>query len=124
LQLVATILVDVCYRVYGVTEAFGTAAQGINATHALQEIFQRRLKQGKLFYTPSLGWKEFIPSYFGPLRETTQPDKSVNFTLPTMLKSAFDAPVAGRYGPVYLTNVCAETGVLYYDGKPGDQHAG
>jgi CRISPR-associated protein Cas5d len=124
LQLVATILVDVCYRVYGVTESIG-AMDAINHAHALQGIFTRRLKQGtRLFYTPSLGWKEFIPTYFGPLRKDSQRDETVSFMLPSMLKSAFDAPVAGRYAPVYLVDVRAEKGVLYYDGKPGGRYAG
>lgn len=125
LQLVSTILVDVCYRVYGITEPITSSENGVNHAHALQEIFARRLNRTNcLFYTPTLGWKEFIPTYFGPLRNGNKPEETVNFTLPAMLKSTFDAPVAGRYAPVYLVNVRAEKGVLYYDGKPGGHYAG
>lgn len=126
LQLVATILVDVCYRVYGIAEALDTASDGINHTHKLQEMFCRRLTKGLLRgrHTPALGWKEFIPTYFGPLREESQADTSVNFMLPSMLKSPFDSPVRGRFGPIYLTDVQVENGVLYYDSKQGGQNAG
>lgn len=122
LQLVATILVDVCYRVYGVCEATGVDGDGANYAHELQDIFTRRLKNGRLFYTPSLGWKEFIPTYFGPLREETSADETVNATMPSMLKSAFDKPTSGRFGPIFFNNVQIEKGVLYFGGKPGGDH--
>jgi len=36
----------------------------ICATHV--HAFQRRLERGRWFYTPCLGWKEFVPDYVGP----------------------------------------------------------
>src|SRR5581483_10085707 len=117
LQLAATVLVDVCYRAYGIVEKSPLDDGQTNYAHALQEMFLRRLNKGTLFYTPSLGWKEFVPDYFGPPRAETQTDPTVNLTLPTLLKSPFDAPVSGRWRPIYLVNVQVQNGVLYFDGR-------
>lgn len=64
-QLFATILIDVCYKVHGeITEAENGPGHN-NHLHALQDVFNRRLRQGRLYQTPCLGWSEFTPSYFG-----------------------------------------------------------
>ncbi len=84
-QLTATILSNVCYKVYGTVEEIYKAPYGNNHLHALQEIFIRRLKQGSFRYTPCLGWKEFVPSYFGPLRDSTSTDKTINLVIVSML---------------------------------------
>src|ERR1035441_1262235 len=36
------------------------------APHAYVDAFHRRLERGRWFYTPCLGWKEFVPDYVGP----------------------------------------------------------
>jgi len=113
-QLVATILADVCYRVYGEVEAFTQAPQNINHLHALQDIFLRRLEKGQLYHTPFLGWKEFAPSYFGPLRPETRVDESINLSLPSMLFSVFDRPTNGRRAAQYRQDVQVKKGVLDY----------
>lgn len=113
-QLVATALVDVCYRVYGEVEAVTQGPQSINHLHALQEIFLRRLEKGQLYHTPFLGWKEFVPSYFGPLRPGTGVDESINQSLPSMLFSVFDKPTHGRRSPQFRQNVQIKKGVLEY----------
>lgn len=108
-QLHATVLVDVCFRVRGQCVRMpGAADASGNAPHALQEIFRRRLAQQKSKYAPCLGWKEFLPSYFGPARTH---DSSVNGaarleanltqSLPAFLLTPWDAPMNGRYGPVF-----------------------
>lgn len=113
-QLKATVLVDVCYRIYGVVERFGLSPNGVNDLHACQEIFMRRLERGQFFYIPCLGWKEFVPSYVGKFREITQPDTSINLTIPSMLHSVFSQPVNGRISPRYVQSVKIEEGVLEY----------
>jgi CRISPR-associated protein Cas5d len=114
-QLPATILVDICYRLYGVTEEVTTAPDGNNHLHALQEIFNRRLAKGQTYYTPVLGWKEFVPSYFGPFREEeTFVQKDINQIIPSLLHSVFDRPVNGQYKPEYRQNVEIREGELKY----------
>lgn len=107
-QLPATILVDVCYRVAGHCIPLPDAkTDGVNAAHALQEIFLRRLAKGFSKYPPSLGWKEFLPNYFGPLRKQGDTPESpvlqngLNMPLPAFLLSVWDAPVAGNFQPIF-----------------------
>lgn len=114
-QLAATILVDVCYKVYGIIEEVDKVPHGNNHLHALQEMFLRRLKQGSFRYTPCLGWKEFVPSYFGPLRDLTTVDKSINLEIPAMLYSMFDKPENGIIKPTFRQNVKIVQGELNYD---------
>jgi CRISPR-associated protein Cas5d len=73
-QLIAVILIDVCYRLYGVVEEAAPAPGPTNHLHALKEMFDRRLRNGQCFATPCLGWREFTPSYVGPFRESTVVD--------------------------------------------------
>ena len=114
-QLPATILVDVCFRVYGVVEEISSAPNGNNHLHALQEIFLRRLRKGQTYYTPVLGWKEFIPSYFGPVREcNTIVQKDINMSIPSLLHTVFDRPEDGMYKPVFRQDVKIREGVLHY----------
>jgi CRISPR-associated protein Cas5d len=101
-QLIATVLVDVCYKVYGVTENLESVGNGVNPAHALQEIFQRRMKQGRLFYMPCLGWKEFTPTYFGTLRQHTTKQKDIDIEIPSLLFSVFDRPTSGKSRPIFI----------------------
>jgi CRISPR-associated protein Cas5d len=114
-QIPATILIDVCYRIYGIVEAVAEAPYGNNHLHALQEIFMRRLEKGQCFYTPCLGWKEFIPSYIGPFRKKTKVETSINQILPSMLYSVFNKPINGNIEPEYRQNVEIREGKLKYD---------
>ncbi|MCL5744233.1 MAG: CRISPR-associated protein Cas5 [Acidobacteria bacterium] len=113
-QLIAVILADVCYRLHGVVEEVSPAPVATNHLHALQEMFQRRLKSGQCFSMPCLGWKEFTPSYFGPFRDSTVVDESINLEVPSMLHSVFDKAVAGVWRPRYVQNARIERGVLDY----------
>lgn len=120
-QFFATVLSDVCYRIYGdVVGARRSARDGSNVRHYLQDLFDRRLRQGRCHRTPCLGWSEFTASYWGPPRDgrdglpaVTEVDRSVTLTIPSMLVSVFDRPVNGRYDPVFR---CCEIreGVLCY----------
>jgi CRISPR-associated protein Cas5d len=108
-QLAATVLVDVCYRVKGVCMRVpGVADGGVNAAHALQEMFIRRMRQGRSKYAPALGWKECLPSYFGPPRDhlsdapnTPRLQQGLDLPVPACLISMWDTPTNGRYSPVF-----------------------
>ncbi len=120
-QLSATILVDVCYRVRG--ECISIPCEKtvpVNAAHALQEMFHRRLMRGYSKYAPCLGWKEFLPTYIGEFREDVgdiiePPEKQIDIDLliPGFLHSMWDAPVNGAYHPVFR-EVRVEKGVLKF----------
>src|SRR5258708_10041599 len=111
-QLFATILVDVCYKVHGVIAESGPAPDRNNHLHALQELFDRRLKQGRFYQSPCLGWSEFTPNYFGPLREHTHAREDINLTVPSMLHRVFDQDSAGQYGPQFKQDVRIEKGAV------------
>lgn len=116
-QLIATILVDVCFRIWGTVELAESSNGSVNQAHALQEIFVRRLQAGQSFYVPCLGWKEFVPSYFGPLREGSRPDKEVNLVIPSMLHSVFDRPTAGKVAPTFRQDVKIRAGEMSYEDR-------
>jgi CRISPR-associated protein Cas5d len=126
-QLLATVLVDVCYRLYAdvlpVARMLGEKLpEKANAWdkkttspgHAYQAMFDRRLKRGQCYSIPFLGWKEFVPNYVGLFRDDTVVRNDINLILPSMLREVFsqgfDSPVAFAYDQ----DVCIEHGVLRY----------
>jgi CRISPR-associated protein Cas5d len=113
-QLFATILIDVCYKVHGVVAESAPSPERNNHLHALQELFERRLEQGRFYRTPSLGWSEFVPSYFGLLRQTTHACEDIDFSVPSMLRRVFDRDSSGQYGPTFDQDVRIEKGVLSF----------
>ena len=87
-QLMATILVDVCYRIHGEVRMKQTSTRGKGEVQSrrrrgqdwcprFKELFDERLERGQTFYTPCLGWKEFVPSYFGPFRERDEHGRQI-----------------------------------------------
>ncbi len=131
-QLFATVLVNVCYRLYAdvipnpdKAALPGTAKSWDQRTsspgHAYQEIFTRRLKRGQSYATLSLGWSEFTPDYFGPFREKTQICTELpDILIPSMLRGVFQNGYNSDYHAVYDTDVCIHKGVLEYP-KRGDR---
>lgn len=113
-QLIAVILSDVCYRLYGTVEATSPAPGPTNHLHALQEMFLRRLERGQSFRTPCLGWSEFVPDYVGPFRADTKVETSATMDLPSMLHTVFDRPIAGAVKPTFRYDVKLTDGVLHY----------
>jgi CRISPR-associated protein Cas5d len=113
-QLPAVILVDVCYRLYGVVEEVARPPGPTNHLHALQEMFLRRLARGQWHGCPCLGWKEFVPSYVGPFRPDTAVETSLELAIPSMLHTVFDRPVNGKVSPVFRQNAAIRQGVLEY----------
>jgi CRISPR-associated protein Cas5d len=113
-QLFATVLENVCYKVYGVILAYAPPRSGKNPQHQLQEVFMRRLSVGQFHTTPFLGWKEFVPTYFGPIRKTTDVDKSIYTAIPSMLNTMYSRPTDGAVSPKFAQNTKIEGGVLFY----------
>jgi CRISPR-associated protein Cas5d len=122
-QIFATVLENVCYKVYGrinVSTWPSPAApsarlsRGVNRQHALQEMFMRRLRVGSFYSTPFLGWKEFTPSYFGILRDSTSADVSIDVEIPLFLDTMYDRPTYGVIAPTYREDISIKKGVFYY----------
>lgn len=130
-QLFATVLTDVCYRMYAdviqnpdKNNLSDSALQWDQKTtspgHAYQEIFNRRLKRGQSYATLALGWSEFTPSYVGGFREDTHVCTSMrDIEIPSMLRGMFLSGYAADYKAVYDVNLCIHKGVLEYP-KRGD----
>lgn len=125
-QLLATVLINVCYRVYGVVIADETTDRRLseaakkqqsvarNGAHAYQEMFERRLRNGQCHSMPFLGWKEFVPDYVGPLREETRVCTDISTVIPSMLWQVFPTGKFGTWQPTFRQNVKIEKGVLDY----------
>jgi CRISPR-associated protein Cas5d len=127
-QLMATILVDVCYRIYGKVKVKQSTrgrkdqrqrkrSDAIEHQEKYVQEFNRRLESFQNFYTPCLGWKEFTPSYFGPMREKDkegkliQPERTVDDTIPSMLYSMWENR---QLNPSFIQNVKIKNGVMFY----------
>jgi len=127
-QLIATILVDVCYRIYAkAVVKRSTRGKGRNGTRERMDVqghrrvfidkFYDRLNGFQNFYVPCLGWKEFVPSYFGPLREKDptgrpiRPEPTVEESIPSMLYSMW---ANRQLSPAYVQNVSIAEGVMFY----------
>jgi CRISPR-associated protein Cas5d len=112
-QLLATVLIDVCYKLYANVSptceknklpesALLWDAKTTSPGHAYQSIFNRRLKCGQCYSIPALGWREFTPTYFGPLRDDTEvlsllPDISIPSMLRAVFSEGYNSPVSFSY---------------------------
>jgi CRISPR-associated protein Cas5d len=113
MQLFATVLYDVCYRLHGVV--VGSNHYGHNSKHYLQDLFCRRLKRGQCFRTPYFGWSEFTCSYWGSFRDDlTETDDAFSQEIPSMLLGIWSTAPRGKYAPVFCQNVRIVNGVLEY----------
>ena len=129
-QLLATVLTNVCYRLYaelqpipenyerrGIAEKERQETGTTNGAHAYQERFYRRLKKGQMHYMPCLGWKEFVPDYVGEFRATTQICVDINLAIPSMLKTCFPDGRDSTWNPDFYRPdkpAVIEKGVLAY----------
>lgn len=112
-QLIATILVDVHYRLYArVKEKQRSGQRKSNYLQDFKDEFDRRLQEGQTFYTPCLGWKEFAPSYFGPLQQETRPDQTVNLNIPSLLHSMWEHQ---EIRPTFRQNREIVKGIMSYE---------
>lgn len=122
-QLIATILVDVCYRIYGEVRMKKMSTRGKGLTQLrrrrgqdwrpqFKALFDDRLERGQTFYTPCLGWKEFVPTYLGPFREGTRRETSVDdIVIPSFLRSMWDHR---QLQPEYVQDWRIVKGVISY----------
>jgi len=125
-QLFATVLIDVCYKLYANVipnhnkkclpeNALNWDKKTTSPGHAYQNIFQRRLKRGQCFSIPALGWREFTPSYFGPLRDSTRVIGGLPvISIPSMLRQVFSKGYCSPVSFVYDTDIVIKNGVLEY----------
>ena len=124
-QLLATVLVNVCYKIHAEVVSIdndrGVSALSkqyrdakVNGAHAHQDMFSRRLTRGQWHSMPCLGWNEFVPDYVGPLRDSTMPCQHVNLCLPSMLHQVFSHANHGTYAPSFRQSVEIRQGVLHY----------
>lgn len=116
-QLIATVLINVCYRFYAElrhNEGKDKVMEGIhfNDLHACQDIFNRRLERGQCHDIPFLGWREFVPDYVGPFRTTTRVEESINLILPSFLHIVFEP--SGKKKPVFAQDTKIINGRLSY----------
>jgi CRISPR-associated protein Cas5d len=115
-RLLATVLADVCYRIYAtlgpIPENYARRGndemkrQPVGTTsgpHAYTERFERRLKKGQLYSTPCLGWKEFTPDYVGPFRSETMVCDDINTVIPSMLRTCVPSGRGSRWDPRFYT---------------------
>lgn len=125
-QLYATVLVDVCYRLYAEAIPFRAkdklpqkAKAWDNATtspgHAYQDMFNRRLNRGQCYSIPSLGWREFTSSYFGAFREQTRVMEDLpSISIPSMLRQVFSNGYNSKVSYTFDEDVEVVNGVLLY----------
>lgn len=125
-QLFATVLIDVCYRVYAdvmpnsdkhnlTDNACGWDQKTTSPGHAYQDIFYRRLKRGQSYATLHLGWSEFTPSYVGLFRSETKVCTELpDITIPSMLRGIFPMGYRSDYESVYDNDLCIHKGTLVY----------
>jgi CRISPR-associated protein Cas5d len=128
-QLYASVLIDVCYRIYADVlpnkeksklpkSAKQWDIKTTSPSHAYQAIFARRLKRGQCFSIPTLGWREFTPSYFGEFRDSTQViSDSQPLIIPSMLRQVFPNGYNSSLSYVYDNNLVIQEGVLRYPSK-------
>jgi CRISPR-associated protein Cas5d len=115
MQIFATVLSDVCYRLHATVVSRPPSGRN-NAPHYLQDLFLRRLKQGRCFHTPCLGWSELTCSYWGPFRTgVTEVDEALDLEVPSMLLGVWDDPTQGRYAPSFQQDARVVHGRLRYD---------
>jgi CRISPR-associated protein Cas5d len=131
-QLLATVLIDVCYRLYAEVLPATVAVKGripekalqwdrktTSPGHAYCDIFYRRLRRGQCFTIPFLGWKEFGPNYFGDFRKSTKVQAGINIVIPSMLKEVFSHNYFSECAFIYDQNVQITAGVMEYSRKRG-----
>lgn len=125
-QLLASVLVNPCYRLYAEVQRNKKDNGRLNSKtvnwdrrttspgHAYQEIFNRRVKRGQCFSIPFLGWKEFAPDYVGPFRDSTRVLTDFNTHIPSMLRQVFPDGLYSELRYVYDTDVEITGGALTF----------
>lgn len=127
-QFMATILVDVCYRIHGEVQMKQMSTRGNGKTQLrrrrgqdwrprFKALFDERLERGQTFYTPCLGWKEFVPNYLGPFRDRDEHGREISpvttgeIHIPAMLISIWENR---QYKPSFVERWIVD-GVMSYE---------
>lgn len=125
-QLLATVLIDVCYKLYAEVRPFKDKSRlpesalkwdekTTSPGHAYQAIFNRRLERGQCYAIPAMGWREFTCSYFGPLRASTQVQADMEtIEIPSMLRQVFSRGYKSPVSFMYDQNLTIENGRLRF----------
>lgn len=127
-QFLATVLTDVCYRLYAHVypvkklrpeielpeKAAAWDKKTTSPGHAYQAIFYRRLKKGRWFSMPFLGWKEFTPSYLGEFRPETRIQSDIGTVVPSMLREVFSSGYKSEVSCTFDQNVRIDHGILVF----------
>lgn len=132
-QLLATVLLDVCYRLYAeampinksIKEKIPEKAKQwdkktTSPGHAYQDIFNRRIERGQCFTMPFLGWKEFTPNYYGKFRETTKVQSDINMIIPSLLREVFSNGYSSECMYSYDQNVPILNGIVTFPKRGGN----
>ena len=125
-QLLATVLINVCYRLYAEVQLSREPDTKLSAKtkawmrsiaspqHAYQEIFVRRLSRGQNHMIPCLGWREFVPDYLGAFRENTRVCTDINANIPSMLYQSFSEGLSSKFSPSFRHDLRIKNGALNY----------
>jgi len=132
-QLLATVLIDVVYKLYADVQPYPRKnslprsalqwdAKTTSPAHAYQSIFNRRLVRGQSYSIPVLGWREFTPIYCGPLRNDTVVLSSLpDIHISSMLRMVFSEGYKSSVSFLYDQDVVIHKGCLIY--PRGKKHA-
>ena len=111
-QMFATVLLDVCYRLYA--DVVPNPNKD-NLPESARKWDGATTSPGHAYATLSLGWSEFTVSYFGPFRESTHVCAELpDIHIPSMLRSVFNDGYRSQYRAVYDTDVVIHGGVLEF----------
>ncbi len=129
-QLLATVLIDVCYRLYAkifpidgnkkeliTQKSLSWDKKTTSPGHAYQDIFNRRLSKGQCFSIPFLGWKEFGPNYFGSFRANTKVQTDFEVVIPSMLREVFSDGYNSKVAYSFDQNISISNGTLLFTAK-------
>ena len=125
-QFYATVLIDVCYRLYAIARPNRNKHELPDATrtwdkrtsapgHAYRDMLERRLQRGQSFGSVCLGWREFTASYFGPFRkETFVYSEMEDIVIPSMLRQTFSEGYKSDFSPKFDTAIIIRNGTLVF----------
>ncbi|OGS25052.1 MAG: CRISPR-associated protein Cas5 [Elusimicrobia bacterium RIFOXYB2_FULL_50_12] len=126
-QLLATVLINVHYQLYAEVIPLSQEQKNImplsakmwddrttSPGHAYKDIFERRLKRGQCYSIPFLGWKEFGPTYFGPIRDNSIKQTDINMVIPSMLREVFSRGYSSDVDFSFDQNLSILNGVLIF----------
>jgi CRISPR-associated protein Cas5d len=123
-QHIAVVLENVCYRLFARAQTRPRNRRNPravdyaeNCAHFYKVRFDARVQRGQCFDIPFLGWREFLPDYFGKFRPATKRCVSVDETIPSLFHAFAWSGCGSRYDdmrPIYRYNVRIDKGELIY----------